>query len=113
MMVNLLFAAALFVPLTPALFLALAVALSIIALAQADMRAEARAAIRAVIANAGLTAGVVALALGSAPNGFLLFPMAGLLHGCAPPLVLGRHDRADIVFAAGATIVLLFSLQYG
>src|SRR5262245_41917270 len=58
---NLLFAAALVVPLTPALIVALATALSIIALASADMRAQVLAAIRVVTVNARFTVGIAVL----------------------------------------------------
>jgi len=174
---NLLFAAALLVPLTLSLIVALAVLLPIVALAHADLRSQALGAIRVVTAKPQLLAGMAALAVaaalvaaqpiywedsglyhiqaikwlastGTVPgvalihsrfgfvsswfavpaalshgiltgrtgallNGFVLFAMASFMLVTLRRWWLGRHDRADIFFAAAATIVLLFCLQYG
>jgi len=62
---------------------------------------------------AALNHGILAGRTGALLNGFALFTMASFLFVTLRRWWFGRYDRADIVFAAAATIVLLFCMQYG
>jgi len=177
LIVNLLLAAALFIPLTPTLIALLGIVLSLISLAHREVRAQAGSLLRALSASTPLLAAIAAVAVaaaliaaqpiywedsglyhiqaikwlsaigtvrgvaliherfgfvsswfaapaalnhgilagrtGALLNGFVLLAMTGFLLVTLRRWWRGRHDRADILFAAAATIVLLFCLQYG
>ena len=62
---------------------------------------------------ATLDHGILSGRTGALLNGFILFVMASFLLVTLRRWWIGRHDLADVFFAAAATIVLLFCLQYG